>query len=454
MNLGTVVSHAERVRALAGRCADAVAAASTVRRLGRVENVVGLTIEASGPAVDMGEVCLITPRCATGRLMAEVVGFRHGRVILMPLGDMSGIGPGSLVEATGSGLRIGVGDQVLGRVIDGLGRPLDDGPSIIPSGFRAINSEAPPPLERMRITKRLGVGVRAIDALLTVGRGQRVGIFAGSGVGKSTLLGMLARGTEADVNVIAMIGERGREVRDFIEKDLGGEALSRSVIVVATSDQPALLRLKAAFVATALAEYFRDRGRHVLLLMDSLTRFAMAQREVGLAAGEPPATRGYPPSVFALFPRLLERAGMVEHGSITGFYTVLVDGDDMNEPVSDTARSILDGHIVLSRSLAERGQFPAIDVLQSVSRLMDDLADPEHRAAAKAFRRLLAVYREAEDLINIGAYRQGQNPEVDRAVALIGAMNRFLEQDARETCGFDESRARLVRLMSEEGAKH
>lgn len=451
MNLARVSSHMEQVRTLAQQCIGRVAEAAVVKRLGRVENVVGLTIEASGPAVDMGEVCLITPRGASGHLMAEVVGFRHGRVVLMPLGEMSGIGPGSLVEATGSGLLIGVGVQVLGRVIDGLGRPLDDGPSITPASLRPINGEAPPPLERIRITERLGVGVRAIDGLLTVGRGQRVGIFAGSGVGKSTLLGMLARGTEADVNVIAMIGERGREVRDFIEKDLGAEALKRSVIVVATSDQPALLRLKAAFAATALAEYFRDQGRHVLLLMDSLTRFAMAQREVGLAAGEPPATRGYPPSVFALFPRLLERAGVVEHGSITGFYTVLVDGDDMNEPVADTARGILDGHIVLSRSLAERGQFPAIDVLQSVSRLMDDLIDPDHRAAARLFRRMLSVYREAEDLINIGAYRRGQNPEVDRAVSLMDMMRRFLEQDARESSSFEESRAMLLHLMSDKG---
>ncbi len=435
---------------IATRSVTAIRKARPVKRMGRVAQVVGLTIEAVGPAAEIGEVCLVSPRDKGEKLAAEVVGFRNGRVILMPLGDMTGIGPGSYAEATGRDLRVAVGQGVLGRVINGLGQPIDGGGPIPMEGLRPLNASAPLPLTRMRIDERLGVGVKAIDGLLTVGRGQRIGIFAGSGVGKSTLMGMLARGTEADVNVIALIGERGREVRDFIEKELG-DALQRSVLVVATSDQPALLRLKAALLATSLAEYFRDRGQHVLLLMDSLTRLAMAQREVGLAAGEPPATRGYPPSVFGLFPRLLERAGLTEHGSITGFYTVLVDGDDMNEPIADTARGILDGHIILSRHLAEKGQFPAIDVLQSVSRLMDDLVSPDHRRAAREFRKNLAIYRETEDLINIGAYRKGANPEVDRACALIGDMRRFLEQDSRECSDFDRARGELLAILGPKG---
>lgn len=428
-------------------CLRAVGSAVTVRRLGRVTQVLGLVAESDGPAVEIGELCNVYPRLGGQPVRAEVVGFRQSRVILLPLGEMRGVGPGCLVEAAGHEVRIGVGEGLLGRVLDGLGLPMDGGPVAGPAELRKIHHNAPGPLERRRITEALQVGVKAVDGLLTVGRGQRIGIFAGSGVGKSTLLGMLARGTDADVNVIALVGERGREVRDFLEGDLGEEALRRSVVVVATSEMPALVRLKAAFVAVTIAEYFRDRGLNVLLLMDSLTRFCMAQREVGLSAGEPPTTKGYPPSVFALLPRLLERAGMARQGSITGFYAVLVDSDDFNEPVTDAVRGILDGHVILSRQLAARGHFPSIDILQSVSRLMDDVADPSHRGAARDFRRCLATYRDAEDLINIGAYRQGANPEIDRACTLISAMNRFLEQEPRDTWDLARSRTELMRIM-------
>ncbi len=432
------------------RCLDRIAAARTVERRGRVVQVVGLAVESVGPAVEVGELCYIHPRAGGARLAAEVVGFRGDRVILLPFGEMRGIAPGCRVTAAGHGLVAGVGSGLLGRVLDGLGRPLDGRPRWTVEARREVHGDPPSPLERERIHEPLHVGVRAVDGLLTIGRGQRVGIFAGSGVGKSTLLGMLARGATSDVNVIALVGERGREVRDFLEGDLGPEALTRSVVVAATSEQPALVRLNAAFLATAIAEYFRDQGRHVLLLMDSLTRFAMAQREVGLAAGEPPTAKGYTPSVFALLPRLLERAGTAERGSITGFYTVLVDGDDMNEPIADAARSILDGHIVLSRDLAGRGHYPSIDVLQSVSRVMDEVTDQEHRRAALEFRRILAVYRDAEDLINIGAYRQGANPAIDRARTLIAPMEAFLRQDAREVCPFAETRAHLLNLLGRE----
>lgn len=433
-----------------GRCHEAVSKARTVRRLGRVVQVVGLTVEARGPAVEVGELCHIATR-GGGRLPAEAIGFRQERVILSPLGEMRGIGSGCLVEAAGHPLRITVGEGMLGRILDGLGRPMDGQPQWRCEERREAHGSPPAPLERMRIAEAMQVGVRAVDGLLTIGRGQRIGIFAGSGVGKSTLLGMLARGSAADVTVIALVGERGREVRDFLEGDLGAEALQRSVVVAATSEQPALVRLKAAFIATAVAEFFRDRGRHVVLLMDSLTRFAMAQREVGLAAGEPPTTKGYPPSVFGLLPRLLERAGTASRGSITGFYTVLVDGDDMNEPIADAARAILDGHIVLSRDLAGRGHFPSIDVLQSASRLMDEVADEEHRRAAIALRRDMATYRDAEDLINIGAYREGANPAIDRARALIGQITDFLRQGARETSAFEQTRARLLALSGVQG---
>ncbi len=433
------------------RCRQAIGAVRLVRRVGRVVQVVGLAVEARGPAAQLGEVCRIYPRDGGPPVPAEVVGFRGERVILMPLGEMHGVGLGCRVEASGHPLRVGVGEGVLGRILDGLGAPLDGGPAWRVEEWRGAHQQPPSPLERRRISAPLQVGVKAVDGLLTVGRGQRVGIFAGSGVGKSTLLGMLARGAVSDVNVLALVGERGREVRDFLEGELGRDALARSVVVVATSEQPALVRVKAAFLATAIAEFFRDRGRDVLLLMDSVTRFAMAQREVGLAAGEPPTTKGYPPSVFALLPRLLERAGTSSRGSITGFYTVLVDGDDMNEPIADAVRGILDGHVVLSRDLAARGHYPAIDVLQSVSRLMDEVADARQRAAALEFRRLLAAYREAEDLINIGAYREGANPAIDRARALIPAMERFLQQEPNEIWDMERTRAELLSLTGGEG---
>ena len=398
-----------------GRYREAIHRTDALRLNGRVAQVVGVLVESVGPASRIGEVC----RISTGRnrpaIPAEVVGFRGNRVLLMPLSGMGDIAHGNEVVATGRPLTVRVGSGLLGRVLDGLGRPLDEGPVII-SGAEASVQQAPPhPLRRSRINAPLPLGVRAIDAFLTCGKGQRIGIFSGSGVGKSTLLGMIARNSTADVNVIGLVGERGREVREFIEGNLGPEGMARSVVVVATSDQPAIQRLKAAFVATAVAEHFRDEGLDVLLTMDSVTRIAWAQREIGLAVGEPPTTRGYTPSVFAVLPRLLERSGTGEKGSITGLYTVLVEGDDMNEPVADTVRGILDGHIVLTRELAERAQFPAIDVLASISRLMPQVATAQHRASAEVLRRLAATYRSAEDLINIGAYADGTNAEIDRA---------------------------------------
>jgi len=403
---------------------------------GRVVQVIGLVIESVGPIAMLGEVCHVHYDRQRPPLPAEVVGFRDNRVLLMPLGIMEGIKPGSEVVATRATHHVAVGEELLGRILDGLGQPLDDrGP--LPTETRYPVSALPPnALRRTRITEPLPLGVRALDGCLTIGKGQRVGIFAGSGVGKSTLLGMIARNTAADVNVIALTGERGREVRDFIEESLGEEGLRRSVVVVATSDQPALVRIKAALIATAIAEYFRDRGRDVMLMMDSVTRLALAQREIGLAIGEPPATRGYTPSVFALLPRLLERSGMGEQGSITGLYTVLIEGDDMNEPIADAVRGILDGHIVLSRTLAHQNHYPAIDVLSSVSRVMPAVTGETHRAAAGQLRSLLAVYQEAEDLINIGAYVEGSNPRIDRARQHIEAIRAFLIQRADEPADF------------------
>lgn len=398
-------------------------------RFGRVVQVIGLGIEADGPDASVGEVVEISARGGQ-TLLAEVVGFRSGRVLLMPLGDASGIGPGSLVTATDIPFQVAVSEALLGRVLDGLGRPIDGKQPIEAEAYRPAEAKPPPPLQRKRITAALPLGIRSIDGFCTIGKGQRIGIFAGSGVGKSTLLGMVARGTTASVNVIAMVGERGREVRDFIEQDLGPDGLARSVVIVATSDQPALIRVRAAFVATAIAEYFRDSGHDVLLMMDSVTRFAMAQREVGLTAGEPPTTKGYPPSVFALLPRLLERVGSTQRGSITGVYSVLVDGDDMNDPVADALRSILDGHVVLARRLAERNQYPAVDVLASVSRLMSSVATEEHQQCAAKLRDVLAAYREAEDLIQIGAYAEGSDPRVDEAIKLMPSLEAFLIQAA------------------------
>lgn len=418
---------------------------------GRVQRAVGLLVESLGPRSSVGEVCMVA-RPPHDAVPAEVVGFRDDTVFLMLLGDSRGMQPGSVVTATGEPLRVTVGDHLLGRVLDGLGTPLDGRPAI---GGRRVVVEAPPPapLSRRPIRTPLPLGVRAVDGFLACGKGQRIGIMAGSGVGKSTLLGMMARNTTADVSVIALVGERGREVGEFIEKTLGAEGLKRSVVIAATSDQPALVRARSAFVATTIAEYFRDQGRDVLLVMDSVTRFAMALREVGLAAGEPPATRGYTPSVFAALPRLLERSGSTPQGSITGLYTVLVEGDDMNEPVADAIRSILDGHVVLSRSLASEGHFPAIDVLESVSRLMPDVTDEAHQKAAAAVRKQLATYRESRDLINIGAYVPGSSADVDRALASRGAVTGFLQQHCGERPSREETVAQLISLGTPAGAR-
>lgn len=376
--------------------------------------------------------------------MAEVVGFKDNRLQLMPFDSVEGLGVGCIVENTGHPLSVLVGDEVLGHTLDGIGRPTDV-ESLVTSGEYPVEASPPDPMKREIISEVLPLGVKAVDGLITVGKGQRIGVFAGSGVGKSTLLGMFARNTKADINVIALIGERGREVREFIERDMGEEGMKRSVVVVATSDKPALIRNKAAKTATAIAEYFRDQGRDVLLMMDSLTRFSMAQREIGLATGEPPVTRGYPPSVYSEMPKLLERAGMSDKGSITGLYTVLVDGDDMNEPITDTARSILDGHIMLSRKLGHKNHYPAIDVLQSISRVMSAIAKPEHKEVAGKLRNVLATYQEAEDLINIGAYKSGSNQEIDYAVEKIGEVNRFLCQRTDEKFSFEDE----IRLLSE-----
>ena len=418
-----------------------------IQYYGKVSKVVGLTIESDGPEVDVGELCKIHASRGKRVIDAEVVGFNDNKVLLMPLGEMTGVGPGNLVYASDSVLKVGVGKNLKGRVLDGLGNPIDDREPFRPEKYYPINNKPPHPLNRKRITEPLTLGVKAIDGLLTVGKGQRIGIFAGSGVGKSTIMGMIARNTKADVNVIALIGERGREVREFIEKDLQEEGLSRSVVVVATSDQPALVRLKGALVATAIAEYFRDQGMDVLLLMDSLTRFAMAQREIGLSIGEPPVSRGYTPSVFGVMPKLLERSGNSEKGSITGLYTVLVDGDDMTEPVTDTARGILDGHIVLSRALANRNQYPAIDILASVSRVMSDIITPEHKKAAGELKKAMAIYRDAEDLINIGAYVKGSNEKIDYAISLIDRILGFVQQPTDERFTFEQVLEQLFNVF-------
>lgn len=417
---------------------DILTRSNFIQYYGKVSKVVGLTIESNGPEVDIGELCKLHASRGKRIIQAEVVGFKDSKVLLMPLGEMTGVGPGNLVYASDTVLKVGVGQQLTGRVLDGLGFPIDDKGPFKPEQYYPINNKPPHPLNRKRITDPLPLGIKAIDGLLTVGKGQRIGIFAGSGVGKSTLMGMIARNTKADVNVIALIGERGREVREFIEKDLQEEGLSRSVVVVATSDQPALVRLKGALVATAIAEYYRDQGKDVLLLMDSLTRFAMAQREVGLAIGEPPVSRGYTPSVFGVMPKLLERAGNSDKGSITGLYTVLVDGDDMTEPVTDTARGILDGHIVLSRSLANRNQYPAIDVLSSVSRVMPDIISAEHKKIAGELKKALAIYRDTEDLINIGAYVKGSNEKIDYSISLIENILDFVQQPTEDRFAFEE----------------
>ncbi len=427
---------------------EAVRHADLVRVHGRVVGAVGLLIESQGPPAKLGEICLIERGRHAAPLPVEVVGFRNGRTLLTPLGELTGVAPGSEVIPTRQTASVGVSEALLGRVLDGLGNPIDGKPAPAPTARYPLLADAPPALERPPLRTPLPLGVRAIDALLTCAYGQRIGIFAGSGVGKSTLMGMIARNTAAEVSVIALIGERGREVREFIEDSLGEEGLQRAVLVVATSDQPAIVRQKAAFTATAIAEYFRDQGKQVVLMMDSLTRLAMAQREIGLSAGEPPAARGYTPSVFALLPRLLERAGRTATGSITGIYTVLVDGDDLNDPIADTARAILDGHIVLSRTLAQQGHYPPIDVLASLSRVMPNIAAPEHLQAANRLRQLLAAYRDAEDLIAIGAYQQGANPLVDEAVARLGAIRAFLQQSRNEHPTLEETLQQLYALVA------
>lgn len=406
--------------------------------MGRVSQVTGLMIESEGPIAKVGEICLIYPVDGSDRCVrAEVVGFSGSRLVLMPLGQIYGVGQGSYVVSTGHTLRVPVTEDLVGRVVDGLGRAIDGKEDIIPTEYYDIDNDPPDPLLRNRIKDALPLGIKALDGLLTCGKGQRIGIFAGSGVGKSTLLGMIARNAVADINVISLVGERGREVRDFIEKDLKEEGLKKSVLIIATSDQPALIRVKAAMLGTSIAEYFRDKGKNVLLLMDSLTRFAMAQREVGMASGEPPVSRGYTPSVFSMLPRLLERSGNSQTGSITGLYTVLVDGDDLNEPIADTVRGILDGHIVLSRSLANRNHYPAIDVLASVSRVMPDIVTREHYSISNKIKSKMAIYKDAEDLITIGAYKKGGNSDIDEAVELHKPIEAFLCQEVDEAYDFN-----------------
>lgn len=422
----------------------------TVQKYGKVTQIIGLTIEASGPNASIGEICLIYPQHKTKPIDAEVVGFREDKILLMPLADLNEIGPGSLVVGTGQSMKIKVGSALLGKVLDGLGDPLDDDVFTKAPKTFSTAGDPPDPLKRPIISEPLEVGITAIDSVLTLGKGQRVGIFSGSGVGKSTLLGMVARNTSADINVIALIGERGREVREFIERDLGPEGLERSVLVVATSDKPALQRIKGAMTATAIAEYFRDQGKNVMLMMDSVTRFAMAQREVGLAIGEPPTSKGYTPSVFGVLPKLLERSGTSEKGTITAFYTVLVDGDDFNEPIADSVRGILDGHIVLDRELAEKGHFPAINVLSSVSRVMKDIVSKEHQKATEELKRRLSVYESSKDLIQIGAYKKGANKETDEAIASYPLISRFLQQDYNEPTDFKKSVQELLSLFGKD----
>jgi flagellum-specific ATP synthase len=418
-----------------------------IQVFGKVTEIIGLIVEARGPAATLGEVC----RISHGKeyVNAEVVGFRKGSVLLMPLDTAQGLAPGCRVTSMGQQAAVPVGDALLGRVLNGLGKPIDGKPLAMCRDMYPLYAPPLNPLSRARIKAPLDLGIRAVNSLLTCGKGQRMGIFAGSGVGKSVLLGQMAKYSRADVNVIGLIGERGREVREFLEKNLGPEGMARSVVVVATSDTHPLVRMRAAYAATAIAEYFRDKGQDVLLMVDSLTRFAMAQREVGLSVGEPPTTRGYTPSVFSLMPKLLERSGALEgSGSITGLYTILVEGDDFNEPVSDTARSILDGHIILTRDLAAKGHFPAIDVLNSISRVMPDIISKESADATRLVQQILSVYRKAEDLINIGAYIDGSNPEIDYAISMIGKVNLFLKQGMDEHVGFDDSQRDLLGLFS------
>ncbi|HWL26863.1 MAG TPA: flagellar protein export ATPase FliI [Ureibacillus sp.] len=435
----------------AAQLIDQISNITTFKKFGKVTRVVGLMIESQGPESSIGDVCKIhvqSQKLGHQVILAEVVGFNDELVMLMPYTSIREISIGCLVEGTGSPLEVKVGPELIGKVLDSMGNPFDG--SSLPRGLVTVQTEKDPPnpLSRPPINDQLEVGVKAIDGMLTVGMGQRVGIFAGSGVGKSTLLGMIARNTKADLNVIALIGERGREVLEFIERDLGKEGLSRSIVVAATGDQPALMRIKGAFTATAIAEYFRDRGLNVMLMMDSVTRVAMAQREIGLATGEPPAQKGYTPSVFAILPKLLERTGTNQHGSITAFYTVLVDGDDMNEPIADAVRGILDGHIVLDRTLANKGQYPAINVLKSVSRLMNHISEDEHVKAANRLRELYYTYSKSEDLINIGAYKRGTSKEIDEAIYYEPLITNFLKQEYKDKVTLDDSVNELVALAN------
>ncbi|MBZ0156336.1 MAG: FliI/YscN family ATPase [Alphaproteobacteria bacterium] len=433
---------------LIAKCRESLRDLDPVKVYGRVSKGVGLVIEGTGPRANIGDVCQIQANASAQEsfVEAEVIGFRDDKILLMPLGDMRGIGPGSKIVAKGRQRYVRVGDGLLGRVLDGMGEPLD-GKGRIAGPRYPIYNEPINPLFRKRIAEPLDLGIKAINLMITCGKGQRIGIMAGSGVGKSVLLGMIARNTAADINVISLIGERGREVREFIEKDLGAEGLKRSVIVVATSDTSPLMRIRGAFVSTAIAEYFRSRGKDVLLMMDSLTRFAMAQRELGLAAGEPPTTKGYPPSVFNLLPRLLERAGTWgRKGTITGLYTVLVEGDDMNEPIADAARSILDGHIILSRDLANHNHYPAIDVLQSISRLAKDITDEKQKNAVGKVLDSMALYKRYEDVITIGAYKEGTNPKLDQAIRMMDRINALLKQDIKEKVTYKECLLSLFAL--------
>ena len=422
---------------------------SPINSQGKITKIVGLIAEAIGPVAMIGSLCDIYPSDGLPKITAEVVGFRENRILLMPLGELHGIGPGNKVISKHRQASIDVGESLLGRVIDGLGNPIDGkGPLICDMSY-PIYSDPVNPMKRKRIREPLGTGIKALDGLFTVGRGQRMGIFAGSGVGKSVLLGMIAKNSTADVNVIALIGERGRELNEFLERDLGEEGLKRSVVVVATSENLPLIRMRGAFIASSIAEYFRDQGKHVILMMDSITRFAMAQREVGLAVGEPPTSKGYTPSVFSLLPKLLERAGTChESGTITGLYTVLVEGDDMNDPVADAVRAIIDGHVVLSRDLAMHGHYPAIDILNSVSRVMTDIIDKDHMTWANKLKSMMATYRKAEDLINIGAYVKGNNTRIDEAVSMIDSINLFLQQDIEQSVPIEESIIKLGELFN------
>jgi flagellum-specific ATP synthase len=413
---------------------------------GSVVRVSGLTVESTGPTVGLGELCGIQIRDGR-RVLAEVVGFQKDHLVLLPLEHIDGISPGDTVTARTTPRHITLNESILGRVVNGLGEPIDNKGPLAGTDKKALDASSPPPLSREKITSPLALGIRSIDGVLTCGKGQRVGIFSGSGVGKSVLLGDIANSSEAQVNVVALIGERGREVREFLEADLGAEGLARSVVVVATSDSPPIQRVKAAFVAVTIAEYFRDKRKDVLFMMDSLTRFAQAQREIGLAAGEPPAAKGYCPSVFSLMPRLIERLGCAENGSITGIITVLVENDDLADPVADSARSLLDGHIVLSRKLADRGHYPAVDILQSISRLMPAVTSKEHKLAAQKLKEIYAIYADAEDLINIGAFSRGSNQRIDGAIALIDRINSFLVQPIRERTDFEETVKRMATII-------